>query len=65
MELESLIINSDDKEDCLLVQPTTKGKESVLYPVADVSLEVNGQQIAVEAAVSDTLPFWVQMSQSG
>ena len=31
--------------------------DTVLYPLADISLEVNGKQIAVEAAVSDTLPM--------
>ena len=33
--------------------------DTVLYPLADISLEVNGKQIAVEAAVSDTLPMSV------
>ena len=33
--------------------------DTVLYLLADISLEVNGKQIAVEAAVSDTLPMSV------
>ncbi len=33
--------------------------DMVLYPLADISLEVNGRQITVEAAVSDTLPMSV------
>ena len=31
----------------------------MLYPLADISLEVNEKQITVEAAVSDTLPMSV------
>lgn len=33
--------------------------DTVLYPLADVTLEVEGRQIVVEAAVSDTLPMSV------
>ena len=33
--------------------------DTVLYPRADIMLEVNDKQISVEAAVSDTLPYSV------
>ena len=33
--------------------------DTVLYPLADISLEVNGKAIIVEEAVSDTLPMTV------
>ena len=33
--------------------------DTVLYPLAQISLEVNGKKIEIEAAVSDTLPMSV------
>jgi predicted aspartyl protease len=33
--------------------------DTVLYPLAEISMEVEGQKITVEAAVSDTLPMSV------
>ena len=31
----------------------------MLYPLADITMEVNGEQILVEAGVSETLPMSV------
>lgn len=33
--------------------------DTVLYPLADITMEVNGRQITVEAGVSETLPMSV------
>ena len=42
--------------------------DTVLYPLAEISLEVEGQAVVVEAAISNTLPLSMclgQMSQNG
>ena len=33
--------------------------DTVLYPLAEVKMEIDGRQIQVEAAISDTLPVSV------
>ena len=38
-------------------------RDTVLYPLAEVKMEVDGQQIQVEAAVSDTLPVSVLLGK--
>ena len=53
------LVSEDKLKDAGAVAIRCAHGDTVLYPLADISLEVNGKQIAVEAAVSGTLPMSV------
>ena len=52
---QSLVPESKLKEGNVVAIRCTHGN-TVLYPLADMTMEVNGRQISVEAGVSETLP---------
>ena len=57
--VDQKLVSEDKLKDAGAVAIRCVHGDTVLYPLADISLEVNGKQIAVEAAVSDTLPMSV------